>query len=152
LAGVLMATAAVALAETYMPIDVPGAIATDASGINASGAIVGTYNDASNVAHGFRFEHGMFVTIDYPGALSTAPISINSRGDVTGLFLDSTDHWHGFMLSDGTYFVHDYPGATTGTFTLESAPTECWSESSNSVRRSASSGSHGLCATGNTGN
>lgn len=118
LSAALMATAAVALAETYIPVDFPGAIATDASGINASGEIVGTYNDASNVAHGFRLEHGTFIAIDYPGALNTTALSINSRGDVAGFFLDSANDWHGFVLSDGTYFVQDYPGATTGTFTL----------------------------------
>lgn len=118
LATASMAVAAVAVADTYTSIDFPGAILTDVSGINASGEIVGSYNDASNVVHGFRFEHGMFVMIDYPGALSTAPVSINSRGDVAGFFLDSANQWHGFALSDGTYYVQDYPGATTGTFTL----------------------------------
>ena len=118
LATASMAVAAVAVADTYTSIDFPGAILTDVSGINASGEIVGSYNDASNVVHGFRFEHGMFVTIDYPGALSTAPVSINSRCDVAGFFLDSANQWHGFALSDGTYYVQDYPGATTGTFTL----------------------------------
>jgi hypothetical protein len=53
LAGALMATAAFALAETYIPIDFPGAIVTDASGINSKGEIVGTYIDAHNGVHGF---------------------------------------------------------------------------------------------------
>jgi uncharacterized membrane protein len=118
LSGALMATAAFALAETYMPIDFPGAIVTDASGINSTGEIVGTYTEADNVGHGFRLDNGVFSTIDYPGAINTAAIAVNARGDIAGFFLDSANHWHGFVLSDGRYFVQDYPGATTGTFTL----------------------------------
>jgi hypothetical protein len=38
-----------------MPIDFPGAIVTDASGINSTGEIVGTYTDAGNVVHEGRF-------------------------------------------------------------------------------------------------
>src|SRR5262249_36232938 len=104
LAAVSMAIAAVALADTYTPIDVPGAISTNPSGINSSGEIVGSYTDASNIEHGFRLDRGVFVAIDYPGALNTTPISINNSGDVAGFFLDSSSHWHGFMLSEGTYF------------------------------------------------
>jgi probable HAF family extracellular repeat protein len=89
LSGALMATAAVALAETYMPIDFPGAIVTDASGINSTGEIVGTYTDAANVVHGFRLDNGEFSTIDYPGAINTTAIAVNARGDIAGFFLDS---------------------------------------------------------------
>jgi uncharacterized membrane protein len=118
LSGALLATSAMARAETYTPIDYPGAITTDASGINSSGEIVGTYTDANSVGHGFRLDRGVYSTIDYPGALNTTAISINSRGDIAGFFLDPANQWHGFELSDGSYFVQDYPGATTGTFTL----------------------------------
>lgn len=117
--GALVGAATAALAvDTYTPIDYPGAIATDASGINASGEIVGTYTDGSNVSHGFRLRDGIFTTIDYPGATNTFALSVNSRGDVAGFFLESPNQWHGFVLSDDGYFVQDYPGATTGTFTL----------------------------------
>lgn len=113
-----MAAAAAALADTYIPIDFPGAIATAPAGINASGEIVGEYIDASNRTHGFRLDPGGFTTIDYPGALSTTAISVNSRGDVAGFFLDAANQWHGFVLADGAFSVQDYPGATTGSFTL----------------------------------
>ena len=118
LSAALMSTAAIAVADTYTSIDVPGAISTDASGINSSGEIVGTYTDARDIVHGFRLDRGVFVTIDHPGATNTTAISIDNRGDVAGFFLDSANHWHGFLLSGGQFFVQDYPGATTGTFTL----------------------------------
>jgi len=56
LSSALMGTAAVALAETYTPIDFPGAIVTDVWGIHSAGEIVGTYTDASNLVHGFRLD------------------------------------------------------------------------------------------------
>src|SRR4051812_29523975 len=88
---------AAALADTYLTIDFPGATSTDASGINASGVVVGTYTDAGNAIHGFSLEGGTFTTIDYPGATTTSAISINSRGDVSGYFLDVANQYHGFL-------------------------------------------------------
>ena len=114
----LLSIASTVLADTYTTIDFPGATATDASGINASGEIVGTYTDSSGASHGFRLRDGLFTAINYPGATRTFALPVNSRGDVAGFFLDSTNQWHGFVLSDGSYFVQDYPGATTGSFTL----------------------------------
>jgi uncharacterized membrane protein len=114
----LLSIAWAALADTYTTIDVPGAVTTDASGINASGEIVGTYTDSSNASHGFRLRDGIYTVIDYPGATSTFAIAVNSRGDVAGFFLDPANQWHGFVLSNGSYFVQDYPAATTGSFTL----------------------------------
>jgi hypothetical protein len=114
----LMSVAPAALAATFTTIDFPGAITTDATGINSSGEIVGFYTDGAGTTHGFRRSAGAFAAIDYPGAISTFAIAVNSRGDVAGFFLDVSGQWHGFVVSDGSYFVQDYPGATTGTFTL----------------------------------
>ncbi len=113
-----ISVASAAFADTYTTIDFPGAIATDASGINSSGEIVGTYADGTGARHGFRLNDGAYATIDVPGATRTEAISINSHGDVAGFFLDPNNQWHGFVLSNGGYYVQDYPGATTGTFTL----------------------------------
>ena len=107
-----------ALADMYVPVDFPGAISTDANGINASGTIVGGYTDQAGVPHGFSFTNGVFATIDYPGSTSTAAIAVNARGDIAGFFLDTTGRWHGFVFANGQFFVQDNPLATTGTFTL----------------------------------
>jgi hypothetical protein len=118
LLGVSMIVAPMALADTYVSIDFPGALSTDVSGISASGDVVGTYTDSSNVVHGFRLHRGTLSTIDYPGAVSTSVVSVDSSGEMAGFFLDTMNQYHGFVLSGGRYFVQDYPGATTGTFTL----------------------------------
>ena len=57
-----------ASAQTFSSIDYPGATLTIAYGVNRSGEIVGTYNDVSNVTHGFLLSGGTFTTVDYPGA------------------------------------------------------------------------------------
>lgn len=116
--GALLSVSLAARSDTYTTIDFPGAVATDPSGINSAGVIVGAYTDRVGAAHGFQLVDGIFGAIDFPGAAQTTPISINARGDVAGFFLDSSNQWHGFVLSDGDYFVQDYPGATTGSFTL----------------------------------
>jgi hypothetical protein len=57
LALTFVALAAGALALTFTTIDasdfVPGATLTEADGINASGQIVGAYDDSSGTRHGY---------------------------------------------------------------------------------------------------
>jgi probable HAF family extracellular repeat protein len=76
---------------TFTSIDVPGAIATIATGINARGHIVGIYSDAAGNSHGFLLRKGDFFTIDVPGALvgvsgtlQTEANGINAKGDIVG--------------------------------------------------------------------
>ena len=116
--ALVMGVTPMALADTYTPIDFPGAVTTDLGAINESGVMVGSYTDGTGASHGFKFDGDTFAAFDYPGAISTAATSVNSRGDIAGFFLDAAKQWHGFVLSDGDFFVQDYPGATTGTFTL----------------------------------
>ena len=59
--------ATLAIEYTFTPIDVPGAYATHAFGINDSNNIVGYYYDATGY-HGFLDVGGNFTPIDFPGA------------------------------------------------------------------------------------
>jgi len=45
-------TCSAARAQSFTTIDVPGAIATQAQGINPAGRIVGAYQDANSLFHG----------------------------------------------------------------------------------------------------
>src|SRR6516162_7217212 len=54
---------------TFARIDVPGALATLATGINDLGATVGTYYDTAGNEHGFLLRNGTFSTVDVPGSL-----------------------------------------------------------------------------------
>ncbi|HTZ99978.1 MAG TPA: hypothetical protein VMB02_06585 [Candidatus Aquilonibacter sp.] len=94
---------------TYSIFDPPSAdgVSSFAEGINESGAIIGTYRDATLVRHGFLEEPGgTFVTFDEPNAaqlplsgvnLGTAALRINASGTVVGLFSDSSGVRHGFI-------------------------------------------------------
>jgi uncharacterized membrane protein len=80
--------------------------------INPSGAIAGTYFDASFVEHGFlRTPNGNFITIDYPGADFTEALAINASGVIVGDFCDATTCFAGFLRTpDGMFKRIDLPG------------------------------------------
>lgn len=94
---------------TYTVFDPPeaGSKGSTARGINDSGAIIGTYIDASLVQHGYlRSPDGTFVTLDDPSAaqlpvsltsIGTVPIRINASGAIVGDFTDSSGARHGFV-------------------------------------------------------
>src|SRR5579864_2007901 len=55
----------------FTTIDFPGAVLTNAWGINPAGEIVGVYKDTAGQQHGFLLSWGHFTSIDYPGAIAT---------------------------------------------------------------------------------
>ena len=59
------------------PIDVEGATATRAFGINAAGQVVGSYTDATATTHGLLWINGNTTKIAVPGASSTEAWGIN---------------------------------------------------------------------------
>jgi hypothetical protein len=110
----------------FMTIDFPGAVKTDAWGINNPGEIVGGYRDTNNKSHVFRLREGQFKTIDFPGAFDTAPDGtkggINSRGDIVSYYCTALcdqvhgfDSQRGFLLSRGEFTTTmDFPANITG--------------------------------------
>ena len=69
-------------------IDYPGAVYTDARGINNHGEIVGAYRMPGEPAvnfHGYRrSRYGEFIPIDFPGHTNTMPQRITYAGLVLG--------------------------------------------------------------------
>jgi hypothetical protein len=100
-------------AYTFTSYDYPGAIFTEAMGINTVGVVVGAYADASGVTHGFALlPTGKFERLDYPGAISTVLARINDSNQVVGSYVDSNNVSHGFMfVSPNKFTPIDYPGA-----------------------------------------
>lgn len=101
---------------SFVRIDVPNALTTEARGINARGDIVGDYVDVNDIPHAFLLRKGVFTTIDVPNAAATiSAFDINARGDIVGNFVDAGDVTHGFLLSDGQFTQIDFPrsGSTT---------------------------------------
>lgn len=97
---------------SFTSIDVPGAVATRALGLNNHGEIVGDYFDASGTRHGYVLRYGKFTSFDFPGSIETRGIAVNDRGDIGGSYLDSASMRHSYVLSHGAFTAFDVPGAT----------------------------------------
>jgi uncharacterized membrane protein len=97
----------------FIKIDFPNANETIASGINARGDIVGRYDDANGVVHGFLLRKGNFTAIDVPGSSFTSARAINARGDIAGRMEDGGGVDHAFLLHDGQFTQVDFPGAVS---------------------------------------
>jgi len=94
----------------YTAIFHPGSIRTNALGINASGQIVGRYDDINShqvtIAHGYLYSDGVFQTIDEPDAAGfTVVTDINPSGDMVGRYQSANGTFHGFSLVGGAYGV-----------------------------------------------
>jgi probable HAF family extracellular repeat protein len=98
-------------------VDVPGASATGASGINNRGAVVGTYEDARGKGHGFLLRRGMVTPIDPPEANQDATFGnigasdINDQGEIIGYYPDASGTFHGFLYHKGQFTKLDPPQA-----------------------------------------
>lgn len=104
-------------ALVFTTVDFPGAVLTNAQGINAGGEIVGAYNDAGTPSrtHGFVLSGGQFQSIDVPGARATFARGIGPGGDIVGTYVNPAEPTgvpaHGFLLNNrGEFFGVDYPG------------------------------------------
>src|SRR4029077_7209369 len=76
---------------------------TFAQGINASGDIVGYYQNSSTGYHGFLYSGGSYTTLDDSSgaAGSTLAHGINASGQIVGEYVDSGGTSHGFLYSGG---------------------------------------------------
>ena len=96
---------------SFTSFDPPGATSSQASTVNPSGAIVGTYTDSAGVGHGYLLDKkGNYTTIDFPGAVSTFVGGNNPQGDMVGEYGDTAGNGHSFLLSNGTFTSFDPPG------------------------------------------
>src|SRR2546428_13916431 len=84
---------------TFTTIDFPGAILTNAFGINSPGNIVGLYIDTTAREHGYLLAAGNFSTNDVPGALRTEAHGLNNSGHIVGVYNDTAGRHHGFRLA-----------------------------------------------------
>jgi probable HAF family extracellular repeat protein len=70
-----------------------------ASGINDIGEVVGYFQDANRVFHGFVLVDGSYYPTDVPGATSTAVLGIDNAGDIVGQYYDSNGDAYAFLAS-----------------------------------------------------
>jgi uncharacterized membrane protein len=100
-------------AVTFTTIDFPGALLTEATGINSSGQIVGFYNISG--IRGFLLNGGVYTSIDFPGAgVSTWCEGINDNGDIVGWYIaPGNANPQGFLMQGGVFTTLSFPGATS---------------------------------------
>ena len=115
---------------TYTPFTVPGADAVHPSGINDSGAIVGSIHsvDDGGGLHGFyRDPSGVVTRLDFPAVppvgqhVATYAFGLNDLGQVVGAFttgeqIEGSQVTHGYVYSAGVYTQIDYGGSATNPF------------------------------------
>ena len=100
----------------FKSFDFPGAINTQATAITPSGLIVGRYNSADGVQHGFTLRNGLYSSVDGPAASFTDVAWANARGDLAGTFNDSRGG-HAYVLGRGAFKIIDSPIAALPNIT-----------------------------------
>jgi hypothetical protein len=109
---------------TYAPINVPGAVSTQARGINANGEIVGFYETSTACTdvvlavpncptHGYKYVNGSFIKLKVPNSVSTAVMGVNDLGDLVGFYTKADGTKHGFIwYHQNVVKTIDYPGTS----------------------------------------
>lgn len=102
LASLLLPFSTISFAQTftYAAINIPGAVATEARGINKNGEVVGFYYTTKSCVepegevqfpncfvHGFKIQNGKLIKLMVPNSVSTAILGVNDRGDLVGFTL-----------------------------------------------------------------
>jgi hypothetical protein len=79
---------------------------TRPTGVNDSGAIVGSYSDGTN-SHGFVNNGGTFTDINVTGATNTFALGINNSGAIVGYYTTGSSSNLGFVDNNGTFTTLD---------------------------------------------
>jgi len=99
---------------TIVSFDPSGSVRTVPSAINQSGQVTGSYNDPSDVNHGFlREADGTILSFDPPGSTNTISNGINGSGVMTGSYHDTHDY--GFIReANGDFITFDASSGGSG--------------------------------------
>ncbi len=103
--------------STYKTLNVPGATATVATGINNKGYIVLYWQDSMDNSESSIWNGKTYKTIDVPGASNTLAMDLDNANDVVFQWFDQLYHPHGALLHNGTYYKFNHPGGM-GTYGL----------------------------------
>lgn len=83
----------------FVTIDVPGAVATRAHGINSSGRIVGSFQRVDGITRGFSYYQGRALEMKRPGTW-TESYGINDSDQVVGTYLSGVQVGFWFVTGD----------------------------------------------------
>jgi hypothetical protein len=121
---------------TYQTLDVPGAYASLALGVNDYGAITFEWVNTVFVYSGAVLYKGKYSNLNVPGASQSKARGINAYGSVVLDAQDTSGVWHGFLFKGGkftqfdvantantySFGINDY-GVLVGGYNPSSAPT-----------------------------
>jgi probable HAF family extracellular repeat protein len=94
----------------------PGALATQPTGINSAGDIVGTWVDSQTIPRAFLLKDGIYANVSYPFAAQTFISGINDSDDMVGwAFNVEGASSFSFACIDGAFYQEDI---TAGSLTL----------------------------------
>lgn len=97
---------------TFMTIDPPNSMLTNAWDIANSHVVVGTFLDQGfGIYRGFLLQRGIYSTYDAPGATHTEIHGIDTSFNLVGAYFDSNGIEHGF-LSGGNFVDITHKGST----------------------------------------
>ncbi len=106
--------------QTFITVDVSGALGTVATDIDDADDIVGFYVDSAGVHHRFVDVNGTINAIDVSESTGTLVYGISPQfNNIVGWYTDSNGMQHGFILSRGQFSTIDVPGAIrTNAFSI----------------------------------
>jgi hypothetical protein len=84
----------------FITLQVPGATATQAFGVNDSDWVVGAYTVSGGATHGFIWKpgHGFTLKVDDPNGIGTTLLNgINNENDIVGFYTDSAGNTDGMV-------------------------------------------------------
>jgi hypothetical protein len=107
---------------TYDTLNVPGAIATLAVGINDSNTITFEWVNSSFVFSGAILRNRHYAILNVPGMSQSKARGINVDDWIDFNAQDTSGVWHGFLYKDGTFTQFDVANAAnTYSFGINSA-------------------------------
>lgn len=85
----------------FTNVAIKGALAIEATGINDTGSLAGTYVDSAGNQHGFLLQGTTLTSLDAPGVASTFGWSVNNSNVVTVYGTNSAGTYVAFITKDG---------------------------------------------------
>lgn len=103
--------------QSFTPVNIAGATAVTAAGINDAGEIAGFYTNAAGDTLGFILNGNTLTSLQDPNGVSTIILGLNNTGLADGAYTDANGLLHGFVYDIGTntFTTVDDPNGVNGT-------------------------------------
>ncbi len=103
--------------NAFSPVNIAGALAVTAAGINDAGTVAGFYTNASNATLGFILSGNTLTNVQDPNGVSTMILGLNNTGLADGVYADANGLLHGFIynIALNSFTTVDAPNGPGGT-------------------------------------